>query len=233
MKYIITSGPMETQIDSVRKIENSSSGQLGSQFVTQLLTRGSDVVYIHTPAAVVPNGDFKQITITDHQQLLTVLKQELTDDSIVIHAMAISDFEFRGAMTYSQMYQLVSTNKVDNPQQLKELIEGNLIKTDKLSSSEDQMLMMNRTLKVIDQIKQINPRVRLIGFKLLSNVSEHQLIAVANEIRKRANCEYVVANLKEQVSDSHHIATIVGANSSYKVESKQEIANKIIELMEE
>lgn len=233
MKYIITSGPMETQIDSVRKIENSSSGRLGSEFVSQLLTKGIEVVYIHTPAAVVPQGDFKQIVVTNHQQLLNALKQELTDDSIVIHAMAISDFEFKGSITYSQMYQLISNNSFKNQHQFQQLVEEHLSKVDKLSSSSDQMLIMNRAIKIIDQIKQINPQARLVGFKLLSNVSNDQLIEVANGIRNRANCEYVVANLKEQVSTDQHIATIVGANKTYQVKSKQQIAKKIIELMEE
>lgn len=235
MKYIITSGPMETKIDDVRKIQNSSSGRLGATFAEELARAGySDVVYIHTSGAVRPNSDCKQIEIETHNQLLAHLKEELTDGSVVVHAMAISDFETAGTITKRQFAKLV----IDNRSNLKteddvvKLLTSSIALQPKLSSSDDQLIVMDRSVKVIDQIKRINPNVKLIGFKLLANTSEAELLEVAKAIKVRASCDYVVANLKERVTSSDHQAYIVGDEGVMQAHTKTEIAQKIIELME-
>lgn len=235
MKYIITSGPMESQIDSVRKIKNSSSGKLGTVFAEQLLKRGySNIVYIHTSGALVPDK-VKTIEIDGHKQLLSALEREITDDSVIVHAMAISDFNIKGTNPIECVADAIYSNldQIETREDIVKLINANVKLTDKLSSSNDQLVVMERAIKVIDQIKKINSNCKLIGFKLLSNVSDEELISVATGILNRANCDYVVANIKEQVKTESHRAIIVGDDYQQQVLSKQEIANTIIDLMEE
>lgn len=235
MKYIITSGPMESQIDSVRKIKNSSSGKLGTVFAEQLLKRGySDIVYIHTSGALVPNR-VKTIDVDGHKQLLSALESEITDDSVIVHAMAISDFNIKGTNPIERVADVIYSNldQIETRDDIVKLINANVKLTDKLSSSSDQLVVMERAIKVIDQIKKINSNCKLIGFKLLSNVSDEELVSVATGILNRANCDYVVANIKEQVKTESHRAIIVGNDYQQQVLSKQEIANTIIDLMEE
>ncbi len=236
MKYIITSGPMEMNIDRVRKIQNSSSGRLGATVVKELFKAGiSDVVYIHTAGAIIPNEDCIRVLIDDHQQLLDALESELTDDSVVVHAMAISDFYLRGTLTQERLAQLIIDHKNDltTADDVQALLAQHATVTDKLASDSDQVILINRSIKVIDQIKQLNPNCKLIGFKLLSNVSEAELLTVGRNIWARANCDYVVANLKEEVSANAHHAYIIGADSVIEAFTKEQIAKKIIELMEE
>lgn len=236
MKYIVTSGPMESAIDSVRRIQNSSSGKLGATFIEELNKQGiSDFVYIHTIGAEVPNCDCKRILIENHQQLLEALATELTDHSVVVHAMAISDFEVAGTITQNELASLIINNKqhLNCQQDVINLLTQQTKIVDKLSSRDNQLIVMNKSVKVIDQIKQLNPKCKLIGFKLLANTSVDELLAVGTRIKQRADCDYVVANLKEQVgTDSHH-AYIIGTEVVYEVETKTQIAQKIIELMEE
>ncbi len=235
MKYIITSGPMESQIDSVRKIKNSSSGRLGTEIANQLVGRGyTQIVYIHTAGTIKPDN-VKCIQIEGHEQLLTALKHEIEDDSVIIHAMAISDFNIKGTSSIEDMAETIysNLNSITSKEDIVSLINSNVYATDKLSSQADQLIVMERAIKVIDQIKRINPNCKLIGFKLLSNVSDEQLIAVANGILKRANCDYVVANIKEQVKSDAHRALIIGENYVQEVLTKKQIANTIIDLMEE
>ncbi len=236
MKYIITSGPMETKIDDVRKIENSSTGSLGIQFVDSLIAKGyTDIVYVHTEKAMRPKHNIKTYQVSTHDEIISALKNELTDSSIVVHAMAISDFDYQGAMSIEKLATKILTNKekLKNQDDIFDLIKTIMVKPTKLSSKEDQLLVMNRALKVIDEIKKINANCRLVGFKLLSNVSYEELSEVAQNIKERANCEYVVANRKEDIRDGKHLALVVGSDECYKVETKREIAEKIIELMEE
>lgn len=236
MKYIITSGPMETSIDSVRKIQNSSTGKLGAVIADKLGATNHDrVVYIHTKGAIKPRTNCKQILISNHAQLIDSLKAEITDDSVVVHAMAISDFDTQGTIARDELAKLIINNKseLETEDDVNRLINSNLVVKDKLSSSNDQVIFMKRSIKVIDEIKKINPNVKLIGFKLLSNVSQDELLSVASQIKQRANCDYVVANIKEEVSASKHHAYILGDNYLTEVDTKEEIAEKIIELMEE
>ncbi len=235
MKYIITSGPMESAIDSVRKIKNSSSGKLGCVFVRELQKwNKDDIVYIHTSGALVPK-QVRSIQINDHEQLLNALQEELIDDCVVIHAMAISDFNISGSIQLDQMASLLyeKRNLFTSANDITDFIKKNVNFEEKLSSKHDQIVVMERAIKVIDQIKKINPNCKLIGFKLLSNVSDEQLIKVGRDILQRANCEYVVANKKEEVTNDNHRAFILGAEQCFEVSSKKQIANKIIELLED
>ncbi len=236
MRYIITSGPMETAIDDVRRIKNSSTGSLGKTFANQLVKRGyDDIIYIHTAEAAVPEGQITKVLISDHQELLTSLKQYAIDDCVVIHAMAISDFNLGGSISLSQLANTIyqQLDKVQTAGDIEQLINSSIEVKSKLASSENQVVVLNQAIKVIDQIKQICPSARLVGFKLLSNVSKEQLLDVANGIKKRANCEVVVANLKEEVSLTKHKAYIITNGNTQIANTKQEIANLIIDLMEE
>lgn len=236
MKYIITSGPMEIAIDQVRKIQNSSTGKLGAIFVEQLIaTNHQEVVYIHTSGAMRPRDECTQIEINNHQQLLAALEAEITADSVVIHAMAVSDFTSAGTLLYDDLIDLIFTNKesITTKEDVKKLIDSNLQVVDKLTSASDQVVFLNRSIKIIDQIKKINPSVKLVGFKLLSAVSENELIAVAQATKTRTDCDYIVANIKEEVSTEKHHAYIIGGESIEEVFTKQQIAQKIIELVEE
>lgn len=236
MKYIITSGPMETEIDRVRKIQNSSTGKLGQVIAEQIIANGCEqLVYIHTKNALRPAGICKEILITNHQQLLTALQTEISDDCVVIHCMAVSDFETAGSITKPELAKLILNNKdkLDNYEDICKLIDDSLQVSDKLSSKADQIVFLNRSIKIIDEIKKINPKVKLIGFKLLSGVSPQELITVANATKERANCDYIVANIMEQVSADAHRAYIIGNDQITEVETKQQIAEKLIELMEE
>lgn len=236
MKYIITSGPMETEIDKVRKIKNSSTGKLGAVIAEQLIVgEQQNVVYIHTPKAQVPQGVCKQIQISDHQQLINALKAEVTADSVVIHCMAVSDFETRGTITKAELGQLIIDNKeqLNSSEDVCQLINRNLHLADKLSSKDDQVVFLNRSMKIIDEIKKINSQVKLVGFKLLSAVSPQELISVAEATKTRANCDYIVANIMEEVTSDAHHAYIIGDEQIIEAYTKQQIAEKIIGLMEE
>ncbi len=234
MKYIITSGPMESEIDKVRKIQNSSSGKLGCEFVTQLHARGmTEIVYIHTPRALVP-ANVRTVLINDHNQLLSALEAEITGDSAIIHAMAISDFNIKGTASIDLMAKTVFEQlaEVNDQNDIIKIIRHTVEKQDKLASDVDQLVVMEKAIKIIDQIKLINPMCKLVGFKLLSNVSDERLIEVATNIKLRANCDYVVANKKEEVTEFEHRALIVGTENVIEVNDKVQIANQIIDLLE-
>ena len=72
----------------------------------------------------------------------------------------------------------------------------------------------------------------LIGFKLLSNVSDENLIDVSKKLMQKNNCNAVVANDLKNISKQSHKAYIL-TNDGKKVEAntKPEIADKLNELI--
>lgn len=234
MKYIITSGPMEMAIDDVRKIKNSSTGSLGTAIANELRNANKeDVTYIHTSGAFKPEN-IKCIEVSTHSELITALTNEMTDDCCVIHAMAISDFRMEGSVSKDKLFKFLIDNKdaINNEEDIQQLIEQHINIQSKLSSKEDQVLFLSKEIKVIDQIKQINPNCMLVGFKLLSNVTCDELIRVARQTLERASCDLVVANLKEEVSSESHHGYLVTADNIIEAFTKQEIARQIINQME-
>lgn len=234
MKYIITSGPMKMKIDQVRSIENSSSGMLGVTIANVLKERGiENIVYIHTKGAKTPS-DIRCIVIDNHQSLLAALEDEAKGSCTVIHAMAISDFKMAGNISLNQLSQLIINNqtRLKTKLDVQTLIENNMRLDSKLSSKEDQLLLFEKEVKVIDEIKKINPKVVLVGFKLLSGVIAEKLIEVATDIKKRANCDIVVANIKEEVSANYHHGYIITNDEIRQAYTKADIGLQLVNILE-
>lgn len=56
MRILITAGGTSENIDSVRKITNSSSGRLGAVIAEQMLQNGHNIVYVHGEKSNSPIG---------------------------------------------------------------------------------------------------------------------------------------------------------------------------------
>ncbi len=232
MKVIITSGPMEMKIDNVRKIENTSTGALGVEFANRFADLGIDVCYIHTKKALIPtNEKIKYHQISDQNELLEILKSELPDSDFCIHAMAVSDFNYRGIINVEKLkLQLVEANNTLLTFDLIDNIINNAREyPEKLNSKNNNLLYLEQGIKVIDEIKKINPLIKLISFKLLANESEEQLIKIAQQQLQRTKSEYVVGNLMENVGADSHQAIIVNQEKVIaRVNNKQQIVKEII-----
>ncbi len=235
IKIVITSGPMEMKIDRVRAIENTSSGMLGSMFANKLSQNGMEVIYVHTKNAKLPVSEqIKKVEISNQAELLQVLKNELPTADICIHAMAVRDFNFGGIL---KINQVVDTLLAESKNELKRtdietIIADNIVFPEKLSSAEKQLIIMEPGIKVVDEIKKINPSVKLVSFKLLSNVSEDELVQVAKNQLKRTKSQLVVANLMENVSNDAHKALLINENEIIgKCYEKKAIVDQVIKYL--
>lgn len=95
---LVTAGPTEEPIDSVRFIGNRSSGQMGIAIAEALLSRGMDVVLAAGPLRTpLPDAlqDHPQLRIerfrTSHD-LERLLRRELPRADLVVMAAAVADF---------------------------------------------------------------------------------------------------------------------------------------------
>lgn len=220
MKILITSGGTTEAIDSVRGITNHSTGNLGKYIAQSFLDQGHKVTLVTTKQAVKPdphaNLDIK--LITNVASLLETMEPLVKSHDVLIHSMAVSDY------TPVYMTDLAELEETDNPALL--LTKSN--QESKISSKSDhQVLFLKKTPKVISLVKEWNPDIRLIGFKLLVDVSKEELFAVARESLVKNKADYILANDLTDISADQHKAYLLSADQAFEATSKPEIAQLI------
>jgi len=95
----------------------------------------------------------------------------------------------------------------------------------KISSQADvQVLFLKKTPKIISLVKKWNPDIRLIGFKLLVNVTKEELLKTARASLIKNQAEIIVANDLTKISNQEHRAYLIGKDTVIQAQSKEEIA---------
>ena len=221
MKILVTSGGTSEAIDRVRSITNHSTGHLGLVITEALIKAGHEVCLITTSQAVKPasHPNLKIIEIKNTLDLLEEMRNLVKDYQVLIHSMAVSD--------YTPVY-MTSLDEVQASQDLSKFLTKQNTES-KISSKEDaQILFLKKNPKIISLVKEWNPKIHLIGFKLLVDVTKDHLIDVARESLKKNQADIIVANDLNQINSEQHLAYLVEKNDYQTAYSKQEIAELII-----
>ena len=221
MKILVTSGGTSEAIDRVRSITNHSTGHLGLVITEALIKAGHEVCLITTSQAVKPasHPNLKIIEIKNTLDLLEEMRNLVKDYQVLIHSMAVSD--------YTPVY-MTSLDEVQASQDLSKFLTKQNTES-KISSKEDaQILFLKKNPKIISLVKEWNPKIHLIGFKLLVDVTKDHLIDVARESLNKNRADIIVANDLTQINSEQHLAYLVEKNDYQTAYSKQEIAELII-----
>lgn len=217
MNILITSGGTSEKIDRVRSITNHSTGRLGKIIAETFLDKGDQVTLVTTPKAVRPatHPNLTIVQIENVAELLESLKPLVHTHDVLIHAMAVSD--------YTPVYMTGLEAVAASPDMTEFLNKTN--SESKISSQDDvQVLFLKKTPKVISLIKKWNPAIRLIGFKLLVNVTKEELLKTARASLIKNQAEIIVANDLTEISNQEHRAYLVGKDTVTQAQSKEEIA---------
>lgn len=226
MKLLITSGGTSEAIDQVRSITNHASGALGKILAEQALERGHEVTLVTTGLAQKPlaHPNLTILLIKNVADLQETLQELVTDHQVLIHSMAVSD--------YTPVY-MTGLDEVSQTANLTNLLTKQNHQA-KISSKDDyQVLFLKKTPKVISLVKQWNPAIRLIGFKLLVHVSQEELFAVARESLRRNQADYILANDLRDIDGQKHLAHLVSQTEAFPASTKLEIAQLILDKLEE
>lgn len=205
-KVIVTAGGTSERIDDVRYITNRSSGKMGKAIAEECFLRGADVLLLRSKNTAVSRYPVKQEIFSTADDLFNLIKKYVTSCDYIFHAAAVSDF------------------KVKND------LRG------KISSEKSITLVLEPQLKILDQIKKLNPEVLLIGFKAESG--EKTLITKAISRMKTAKADFMVANDIGQTdigfeSDKNEVYIIStdGTVQHLPKDSKKIIAKKIVDFV--
>lgn len=180
------------------------------------------VTLVTTASAIKPkkHANLSIIEITDVNNLIETLEPLVKSHHVLIHSMAVSDY------TPLYMTDLAEIEETNDLSQL--LTKTN--KERKISSQADyQVLFLKKTPKVISLVKQWNPSIQLIAFKLLVNVSKEELFQVARSSLKKNQADYILANDLTMISADKHLAYLLDDTNAYMAETKAEIADLIFE----
>ena len=222
MKILVTSGGTSEAIDSVRSITNHSTGRLGKIITETLLAAGHEVCLITTKRAVKPepNPNLCILEITNTKDLLLEMQERVADYQVLIHSMAVSD--------YTPVY-MTGLEEVHASSNLEEFLSKQNHQAKISSTDEVQVLFLKKTPKIISLVKEWNPAIHLIGFKLLVDVSENHLIDTARNSLIKNQADLIIANDQTQISTDKHRAIFVEKNQLQSVNTKEEIAELLLE----
>lgn len=253
LNIAITAGGTSENVDGVRKLTNVSTGKLGWECLEAVLDFFSTsetefhIYYIHTETAYI--GEMSEadsakvdfISVTDAASVYNVVDQLTKNISVThfIHSMAISDFTFSYAVTVEnlahELYQKLNENPKLSAEEIKKTItqpESSYSEDSKISSKEPLLIGLKTTRKVISLIKKNNPDTFLVGFKLLRNVTEKDLMREAQKLTNQNGCDMVFANELSRISGSDHTGLLIKKGVVVaRPKGKDEIAREIVREM--
>lgn len=250
MNILITAGGTSERIDQVRTITNKATGRLGSMIADKFLDiQGISVTYVCPKDAIKPQNSRAEILYIDNVKSLqctidSLLKERSFDG--VVHSMAVSDY----AVKYSVPSDIISdfiteylkrnnsninNSNINNTDAFSAQIQSALLlyhdnnSSKKISSDiESLILCLEKTPKIIKLFKQLQPDTVLVGFKLLVDVEEEQLLHAAYKQMAENKCDFVLANDLKNIDDKTHVGILIGSdNKSIRLNTKAEIAKAI------
>ena len=93
-------------------------------------------------------------------------------------------------------------------------------------------IVLKKAPKIISQIKQWQPHVYLVGFKLLNNVTEEHLYDVAFNALRKNRSNLVIANDLSLIKEGNHTGLFVYPEKQYDVvQGKANIATFLTETL--
>ncbi|MBK65036.1 MAG: bifunctional phosphopantothenoylcysteine decarboxylase/phosphopantothenate--cysteine ligase CoaBC [Euryarchaeota archaeon] len=190
-KIAITLGANRAPIDSVRAIQNASSGKTGWIISEYLYRNGHDVICIVGKTSERPNFNLPDIRLAGSpqemlHQSINLASEEIKPDAW-IHAAAVLDY-------------------FTEPEKGK-----------RASEQGDWEITLTQGPKHIAELMPLVGNCTRIGFKLESNVKEDFLIEKSINQISRYNLDAVIGNIKEQINDSNYPrARIIDKDGSVK-----------------
>lgn len=223
MRILITSGGTKIPIDRVRHIANMSSGTFGSKIALEALREDHKVSFFRAEHSKSPF--FLQ---TDMRREDSKARFEEMLSNYEKYKQNYSETEFSNFESYQTFLQLkieqftpdiiilaaaVSDYGVEN------YVDGKMRTKDK-----DRAIHLKPLPKVISMINKWAPKACLVGFKLLVNSTDEELIGNAKRSLVENHCDLVVANDLRDIKNNDHRLLIVKSRDrvvEYKTDVKQ------------
>ncbi len=183
-RILVTAGPTWVPVDRVRVITTTFTGETGLVLARHLRSLGAEVTLWYGPGRCLPSeADRKNLKIIDFKtygDLATLAKEaELSGFDAIVHSAAVADYQ-----------PVPAEGKI--PSGLGELT-----------------ITLRPTEKLVDILRARAPRAILVKFKLETGITTERLLEVAEKSRAFSRAEFIVANLREGMSETGHTAHLL------------------------
>lgn len=203
-RVLITGGPTRAYLDAVRFLSNEASGRLGALLAEAACARGWRVHYLRGKGSALPAAH-PGLTVEEVEtvgDLEAAVRREVGGRGYdaVIHTMAVLDFV---------------------PAETR---------AGKVASADAWTVRLVPSPKVIRLVRELDPHVYLVGFKLESGADEEALAAAGRAALERYGADLMVANALESVRSGEHAALLVTRGEEpLRVVGKEAIALAVLE----
>lgn len=209
MKILVTSGGTKIPIDKVRDITNMSKGTFGSKIATELLKMGHEVLFFKAKYSRSPfefnYNFFGKVALAEEN--FNRIHEFVRTHYNRYNEMEYSTFEeYRDRLERWIKFErpdvvmlaaAVSDYGVENP------FDG------KIRSNDLLTIKLVQLPKIIHLIKTWHPNCKLVGFKMLVNSKEYQLIEAAKRSIAENGCDMIVANDLADIKEGKHKVHLV------------------------
>jgi phosphopantothenoylcysteine decarboxylase/phosphopantothenate--cysteine ligase len=204
-RILVTAGPTWVPIDSVRAITNVFGGALGITIAECLSKVGADVVLLLGPGRAIPpkeNGHLKVIRFKYFDDLLRLMKEHVGSRryDAVIHSAAVADYAPEKA----------SKGKIK-------------------SGKSELVIRLKPTVKIVDMIKDIDPDIFLVKFKLEVGTKGDRLVGIARKSMEQSRADLIVANEFSETGNKHRAFIIDADGKTAEYLGKENIARALSE----
>lgn len=214
MNVVVTGGGTIAPIDDVRQITNVSSGSFAARIGEECLARGASVWHIATPTALLPFDRQARFNLdaTDPQaeanRLINLARtyqnvrdrfhpRVLPKGTVDVYAQTLRETLINQPIDVAFLAMAVSDfEPIATPGKIK----SNLRSLD---------IHCRPTRKVIRSVRDWAPNVYLVGFKLLSNVEDSDLISAAREACRNNRADLTIANDLKTLRQGRHVVHLV------------------------
>jgi len=168
ISFLVTAGPTLEYIDPVRIITNRSSGKMGIAVVREATRRGAESALMLGPVEAEPPPGVRTIRVETSEQMLEAVRRELESHRYDVFVGSAAVADYKPSAFHKTKIRTKETPKI--------------------------VIELQATPKVIDLVKRMSPRTRLVAFKADYGLSNDELIQRAREVLNSSDADLVVAN---------------------------------------
>lgn len=211
MKILITSGGTTIPIDMVRKITNMSKGTFGSNICKSFINQLADITTnINNEIVFLTSVNGKLPVPYNNIRPVPCDNFECTDQNIKVNVIYYDTFDQYKEMLFkllqNQQFDIIMLAAAVSDYGVANYMEG------KVRSTDDQMtIQLVKLPKLISSVRDYQPNSTIVGFKLLVNSTQEQLLIECEKSIKNNHIDMVIGNdLRDIKQDNHTL--LIGTN---------------------
>ncbi len=222
-KILLTAGPTWVSVDDVRVITNVFGGTTGYRIAVLAAELGAQVTLLLGPYTIKETSIMVDESFGDVLSKMKSIFLSKTKMFVSGGKLEIVSYQYFDELM-SLMEKNISSTEFDAVIHSAAVADYAPLKTDgKIGSGSDKLEIKTvQTPKIISHIKNWDPEIFLVQFKLEVGLTEKELLDKAFAGLVKNNSDLVVANNKFGTSETTAAAYFVDAEKNVTVVSKRE-----------